>query len=294
MHDVAGVAWKSMSAEAVRVWRAPGQDGVLLMHGRTSRYQVDPRGEYIFGLVNDQRMDVCRGGFRSRVGPGQLVAWDPTAAHSGDAVDGRAWTSRLIVVEVADLASLAHDPERGPLSDIVFPDPVVTDPALARSFRRMHQALDPSSTRLEGDERLGEWLTAVIDRSSAQRRSRSATRPQDDRALRAALDMLADQPERNVSLDDLAAAAGIGKFRLVRLFRERTGLPPHALQIAHRVRRSRRLLESGTPIAEAALAVGFADQSHLHRHFRRTLGMTPAQYQRHLGADAQRHPEVPA
>lgn len=290
MDDIAGLEWRPTSPEAVRIWRAPGQDGVLLMHGRTTRYQVEPRGEYVFGLVSDQPMDVRRGEFSERVQPGQLVAWDPTGAHRGGAVDGRAWTSRLMVVEVADLTSLAQDPERGPLSDIVFPEPVVADPALASSFRRLHQALDPSSTRLERDERLGEWLTSVIDRSSAQRRPRSATTPRDDRALRVALDMLADQPERNISLDDLAAAVGIGKFRLVRLFRERTGLPPHALQIAHRVRLARLLLESGQPIADAALAVGFTDQSHLHRHFRRTLGMTPAEYQQHLRADARHRP----
>lgn len=273
------------------MWRAPVQDGVLLMHGRTTRYQVEPRGEYVFGLVGDEPMDVRRGGLRERVAPGQLVAWDPSAAHRGVAVDGRAWTSRLMVVEVADLMSLAQDPERGRLSDVAFPDPIVTDTALASSFRRLHRALEPSSTRLEQDERLSEWLTEMIDRSSVQRRPQSATTPRDDRALRMAIEMLADQPERNVSLDDLAAAVGVGKFRLVRLLRERTGLPPHALQIAHRVRMARRLLETGQPIADAALAVGFADQSHLHRHFRRTLGMTPAQYQQqHIGADARHRP----
>ena len=85
---------------------------------------------------------------------------------------------------------------------------------------------------------------------------------------------------RNVSLDELAAAAGIGKFRLIRLFRQRTGLPPHALQLAHRIRRARHLLEAGQTIAEASAAAGFADQSHLHRHFQRSLGMTPAEYRR--------------
>jgi AraC-like DNA-binding protein len=98
--------------------------------------------------------------------------------------------------------------------------------------------------------------------------------------LRAAYDYLAEQPERNISLDELANTAGIGKFRLIRLFRERTGLPPHALQVAHRIDAARRLLEAGHTIAETAAATGFADQSHLHRHLQRSLGMTPAEYQR--------------
>ena len=71
------------------------------------------------------------------------------------------------------------------------------------------------------------------------------THPHDDRALRLAVDFLGDQPARNVSLDELARAAGIGKFRLVRLFRERTGLPPHAFRIAQRVRADTELVADG-------------------------------------------------
>lgn len=66
----------------------------------------------------------------------------------------------------------------------------------------------------------------MLERFSTRRPCRSPLSPRDDRALRAACDYLAERSERNVGLDERAAAAGIGKFRLVRLFRERTGLPP--------------------------------------------------------------------
>jgi transcriptional regulator GlxA family with amidase domain len=95
-----------------------------------------------------------------------------------------------------------------------------------------------------------------------------------------AFEYIGDRSERNVGLDELALAAGIGKFRLIRLFRDRTGLPPHALQVAHRIRTARRLLEAGQTIADTAAATGFADQSHLHRHFQRCLGPTPREYQK--------------
>ena len=138
------------------------------------------------------------------------------------------------------------------------------------------------ATRLERDEQLAEWLRALIDRSPAVRPRRPPLTSRDERALRLARDYLGERPERNVGLDELATAAGIGKFRLIRLFRERTGLPPHALQLAHRVRAARRMLEAGETIAATAAATGFADQSHLHRHFRRSLGVTPGEYQRRL------------
>jgi AraC-like DNA-binding protein len=269
-----------MAIEQVRMWRPANEPRVLLMAGTTTRYGIDPRAEYVFGVVAGQAMRSRRGRERRLVRPGQLVAWDPSRPHSGAAVDGRPWSSRLMMVEVADLEQLASDTESDVLSDVAFPEPVLSDADLATTFVRLHAALEAPVTRLEQDERLAAWLLSVIERASAVRASRPALAPRDDRALRRACDYLADRPERNVGLDELAAAAGTGKFRLIRLFRQRTGLPPHALQVAHRVRAARRLLEAGETIAAAAAATGFADQSHLHRHFQRSVGVPPGAYQR--------------
>src|SRR6476646_5122223 len=127
-----------MASEQVRMWRPGGEDRVLLMAGRTTRYAIEPRGEYVFGVVAGQPMRSCRGRERRLVRPGQLVAWDPSAAHAGAAVDGRPWSSRLMVVEVGDLAALASDEESDPLVDVAFAEPVLSDPELASSFLRLH------------------------------------------------------------------------------------------------------------------------------------------------------------
>jgi AraC-like DNA-binding protein len=271
-----------MATEQVRMRRPVADDRVLLMAGRTARYAIEPRGEYVFGVISRQPMRSQRGRERRLVRPGQLVAWDPSGAHAGTAVDERPWTARLMIVEAAGLSALATDEEAGVLCDVAFPEPVISEPGLARSFVDLHTALEAPATQLEYDGRLAEWLRALIERSASRRPKRLPVSDRDDKALRRAMDYLRDQPERNVSLDELAIAAGIGKFRLVRLFRQRTGLPPHALQLAYRIRSARRLLEAGETIAAAAASAGFADQSHLHRHFQRGLGVTPAEYQRRL------------
>jgi AraC-like DNA-binding protein len=271
-----------MATGQVRMWRPADEDRVLLMAGQTTRYAIEPRGEYVFGVLVGSPMRARRGGERRLVRPGELVAWDPSAAHAGAAVAAEPWSARLMVVEVGDLKALASDEETDLLADVAFPEPVLADPLLARDFLRLHAALEAPATRLERDERLAEWLRALIDRSSAVRPRRSPLSPPDQRALRRASDYLGDRPERNVGLDELAAVAGIGKFRLIRLFRAHTGLPPHALQVAHRIRSARRLLEAGETIAATAATAGFADQSHLHRHFQRSLGLTPGEYQRRL------------
>jgi AraC-like DNA-binding protein len=275
-----------MASERVRLWRPAGAERVLAMAGQTTRYAIEPRGEYVFGVVTGRPMRARRGSRTHLVRPGELVAWDPSARHAGVAVDGRPWTSALTIVEAADLCALAGDPEADPLADVEFPRPVISDPGLAAGFVRLHAALASPSSRLEREERLSEWLRAIVARASPARPARSRLTGRDDRALRLACEYLADRPERNVGLDELAGVAGVGKFRLIRLFRERTGLPPHALQVAHRIRAARRLIEAGETLAAAAAATGFTDQSHLHRLFRRSLGVTPGEYRRRLAAGA--------
>ena len=114
------------------MWRPADEDRVLLMAGQTTRYAIEPRGEYVFGVVTGQPMRSRRGHERRVVLPGQLVAWDPSSAHAGVAVDARPWTARLMVVEAADLAALAGDEEISVLADVAFPEPVIPDPKARR------------------------------------------------------------------------------------------------------------------------------------------------------------------
>ena len=68
---------------------------------------------------------------------------------------------------------------------------------------------------------------------------------------------------------------------LVRAFTRRFGMPPHAYLTGRRVDAARRLLLRGLPAAEVAVAVGFYDQSHLTRHFKRHLATTPGRFVAH-------------
>lgn len=82
-----------------------------------------------------------------------------------------------------------------------------------------------------------------------------------------------------VPLPDLARQVGVTASYLIRLFRLQVGLPPHAYQARVRVNRAQALLRQGVRPADVATETGYADQSHLTRHFRRVVGVTPARYQ---------------
>jgi AraC-like DNA-binding protein len=99
-------------------------------------------------------------------------------------------------------------------------------------------------------------------------------------AIELAKHYLHDNFNEQVSLDELAAVTKLSRFHLVRAFARRTGIPPHAYQLKLRIERACVLLRAGITAAEAATQVGFADQSHFTRHFKRIRGITPGQYAR--------------
>jgi AraC family transcriptional regulator len=65
------------------------------------------------------------------------------------------------------------------------------------------------------------------------------------------------------------------------LFKQTTGITPHQYVIRCRIERAKYLMaQTKLPLAEIAIQVGFVDQSHLHRHFKRCVGVTPKNYRK--------------
>jgi AraC-like DNA-binding protein len=92
---------------------------------------------------------------------------------------------------------------------------------------------------------------------------------------------LLDDLAGNSSLAELAALCGLSRSSFVRAFRQTTGMSPHHWLLMHRARRAKDLLRgTKTPIAEIAIACGFADQSHLTRVFSKAFGISPGAWRR--------------
>jgi transcriptional regulator GlxA family with amidase domain len=101
------------------------------------------------------------------------------------------------------------------------------------------------------------------------------TRPLDD-----ALAYIEANFDRTVSLAELADLSALSVSRFATLFREQVGLSPYRYLCRVRVRRAQTLLLAGVPGAVVAAEVGFFDQSHLARHFKRFCGLTPSAFLR--------------
>lgn len=110
-------------------------------------------------------------------------------------------------------------------------------------------------------------------------RSRSLSRSHEHLAK----SLLLENLDGNISISEVAQACNLSRGYFIRAFRETTGMTPHQWLLSERIDRARDLLRtSNAPLAEVAIACGFADQSHFTRVFSTIVGATPGNWRRNL------------
>ena len=97
-------------------------------------------------------------------------------------------------------------------------------------------------------------------------------------SLSRARDTIAADPARRHSMAALERLSGLDRWTLARQFRAAFGTSPSRFRTMRQLDQVRRSLKSGASIAAAAIEAGFADQSHMSRHFKRAYGLTPARW----------------
>ncbi len=164
----------------------------------------------------------------------------------------------------------------------------VTDLQLLDSLHRFSAAVENDETVLEQQSHFSGLLNLVL--GYTEDRPQGISNSQFERSLLRAKDLLHERFSEQISLDELAVAAAMSRFHLVRGFTRQFGLPPHAYQIHLRIKRACTLLRLRHLPSEAGVAVGFADQSHFARHFKKVMGVTPGTYCDALNLKAERSP----
>jgi AraC-like DNA-binding protein len=276
--DATWVPWDERMPS--RYWRLDGLGGVDLLRAdaSTHRYARHSHEGYALGVVEAGAHAFAARGAVWTATPGRVVIVNPDIAHDGGpaARDG-GYSYRMIYVDGAVLAAAVEEAEGRRVATPYFPHSVVSDATLAERLSQLHRVLERPEARLERETLLITALVELFHRHG-KAAPQSNLRARTPRPVALALDYLAENFSEDISLAELAALAGVGRFHLLRAFRRRLGLPPHLYQTQLRLRHAKRLMLAGQPAAVAAAAAGFADQSHLIRKFKAAYGVTPGQY----------------
>lgn len=211
---------------------------------------------------------------------GNLISTNPGEVHDGRPLGAPARRWRMVYMETAALQANTVAAGDAAPEGLALTQPVFDDPLLRQALQQLFAGLLPRNATpdaLAWDEAwarvCGRLLAQHANLVSRQERHASPT-------LDRVRDRLADDLAHAPSLEDLAKLAGLSRYQVLRHFAHAHGMPPHAWLRQRRVERARALIARGQPLADVALACGFADQSHMSRAFTQQLGFTPGAWRR--------------
>jgi AraC-like DNA-binding protein len=199
----------------------------------------------------------------------QVSLLPPNVPHDGRSVRPEGFRKRVLYLEPDRLGT--------ELTGAAVDQPELLDPVLRRRIEQLHGVLALGQETLEAESR----LTLIEERLRQYlRRQVSPARLKDPGVASDLRDLLDSRLPTGISLDEASKLVHAHPAHLVRAFSREYGMPPHRYLTGRRVDLARRYLLEGRPAAEVATLAGFYDQSHLTRHFRRMLGVTPSSFVR--------------
>jgi len=226
-------------------------------------------------------------------------AWRWSAGEESGEMRGRG------ALLIAPGESVNINVERGAWITLTLAPALVLDAAIRSRLTRDNALITFRSRAVEGDERLarlaGDLAEEMIEEADGQevvvaaiveqivvyllRRHAHIRRSGElelsraglvDRRIRRAVELMHTHLDRDLPLEEIAAAAYLSPFHFARLFKKLTGAPPHAYLAALRARRAQTLLtESDFSITEIAARVGYGSSSHFSKAFRQATGLSP-------------------
>ncbi|NJB66652.1 AraC-like DNA-binding protein [Desulfobaculum xiamenense] len=274
---------RTTGTNVARLWTAPGFADVRLLAASFTSYAYEPHvhDEYVLGVVEWGVQRFLHRDDTRFASAGTLYTINPGDVHAGRAEmeSGYAYRAAYVSADFLREAFAGH-----PLADapLLFAAPDVRDLELAGRFDRALTLLEaPGSDLLAAQSAFILTLRDLFARHARAAAADGLIRGGAAQAGRL-VEYLRTHAAEGVSLDDLAAVAGLSKYHALRVFKAATGLSPHAYLVQRRVELARRAMEDGATPAEAALASGFADQSHMTRRFKAMHGVTPGAYRRQI------------
>jgi AraC-like DNA-binding protein len=254
----------------VSAWRpaVPGIAEVFHAHFVDHAYPLHTHDVWTLLIVDDGaiRFDLDRhqhGALRPSV-----TLLPPHVPHDGRSATHHGFRKRVLYLDTsvlgAELAGAAVD------------QPGLADRRLRHRIHQLHQALAEPGNAFEAHSR----LAFILERLTLHlRRHASAGDQPAAHVLAMRLRELLDaRTAEGITLREAAELLHAHPTHMVRAFTRAHGLPPHSYLTGRRIELARRLLLAGQRPADVATAAGFYDQSHLARHFKRHLGVSPAQY----------------
>ncbi|POB92521.1 AraC family transcriptional regulator [Vibrio vulnificus] len=244
-------------------------------------YEAHSHDEFSFGMIEQGYSDYKNRHRVNDVRVGDIVTINPADVHSCNP-KGNTWSYSMLFVDPLKMGEIQREVlqlSRPRYCDdyTPFKHDLERSPQIQSRFLTLFHALLEEESSLQAQVAFYDFIEACFWQPSLQ-----VTHGPRSENLHRVREKMMDELNVVHQLDDLADEAGMSRYQLIRAFRQRFGLPPHAYLMDEKIKRAKVLLREGKEIVDVAMTLGFADQAHFQRHFKKKLAVTPKYYQSHF------------
>jgi AraC-like DNA-binding protein len=269
-----------MKQERAILYRAEKLDNLLVFKAEYQKFQFSRHAheDFALGVMESGAQKINCQGKEFCAAPGSLITVNANDVHDGMSADGNAYLYRIIYIPDDLLQKIGAEMVTFRESHY-FQSPVTVDRQIASQLRNIFILLDlPDVDLLEVQSHFYKVVADLLERHGTALHSYNP-RKNSHAAVERACSFINDMARQNISLDQIASAAGLSRYHFLRVFNSIKGVTPHSYLLQRRLQLARESICQGSPIADAALSACFADQSHFSRRFKAAYGITPRQYQ---------------
>jgi len=241
-------------------------------HQSANCYSTHSHDEFSLGVVDSGLAKYKNGRSWYRIAPRSIVTINPGDAHSCNP-DNKQWSYRMLFIDSRWIGQFQRELfAQMSIDYLPFEQYTKRNAKNYQSFGELYQVLASETNPLLVEGLLYEFCLEMFQYAVPAKKVKAGNVVQ-ARAL------IMDRLNDNLSIADLSQVTNLSPFHLIRSFKKSYGQSPHAYQLDQRINKAKLLLKSGSTLVQIADTLGFSDQSHFHRNFKKRTALTPRQYQ---------------
>ena len=238
-------------------------------------FQAHTHDEFSFGIIDSGNATYHNQKQAEKIGTGVTVLINPGEPHACNP-DRNEWSYRMLFVDTRWIGELQTETGYTSAIDYLpFQQLLKKDRYTRDRIDHLYHSLSLENNQLQAETCLINLLTDLIEPPNSVKNAETQRIEHVSRVR----EMLLDQPGENLSLSSISSETGLSRFQIIRAFKTQYGQTPHAYLLDYRIKRAKDFLQQGRALADVALELGFSDQAHFQRHFKKRVAVTPRQYQ---------------
>lgn len=242
----------------------------------TFRYNLHAHDDYAIGMTlqGDQCFECNGKDYISRAG--SIIQFNPEEPHNGHAGDDSELTYKMIYIGRTVVDDILIDTK----NDLRFSETVTDNPKVVKAFINLSTELNENAIIAEHSDIVTDFIYKLIEYNDLSETSFKGIGKND--FVTAAIYYIYQNIDSKFEIDDICRRIGVSKYHFIRSFKKITNRTPYQYILDLKMEWVRKELEAGLEPIIIADKFGFHDLSHLINRFKRTYGITPLQYQKHV------------